>query len=88
MAPNASGEKCLDHAKLVGMCYNVLKFAVINSYPGGSFVCKLWNCQETEKVLTDVARFYSVAKKFKPKASRIDSAEIYIVAYNFKGLAS
>jgi len=53
---------------------------------GSHFVCKIWTGNSQEKLLADISKFYSEAKLLKPKASRAESAEVYLAGFNFKGL--
>ena len=86
MAPNASGIGGMDHDKIIDLSYRALKFAIINSYPGAHFVTKVWSGAGQDKLFSDISNFYKEAKLIKPKASRSESAEIYLVGLNFKGL--
>jgi 23S rRNA (uridine2552-2'-O)-methyltransferase len=86
MAPNASGLASMDHDKIINLSYEVLKFALSHSYPGAHFVTKIWSGHGRDKLLDDLAKFYSDARALKPKASRTDSSEIYLAGFNFKGL--
>ena len=86
MAPNASGISSLDHDKIIDLSYKALKFALVNSYPGSHFVAKIWSGRGRDKLLDDITKFFTEAEAIKPKASRSDSAEIYLVGFNFKGL--
>ena len=86
MAPNASGITSMDHDKIIDLSYKALKFALVHSYPGSHFVTKIWAGHGRDKLLGDIAKFYAEAQVIKPKASRTDSAEIYLAGFNFKGL--
>lgn len=87
MAPSASGIRQLDNENILKLCYNVLRFALLISRTGASVLMKLWQCGETKKLETDIARFYNNVKIVKPHASRSDSAEIFLLGRDFKGLA-
>ena len=86
MAPNASGIVQLDHDKIIDLSYKALKFALDNSYPGSHFVTKIWSGRDRDRLLSDMSKFYSEVQLIKPKASRTDSAEIYLAGFSFKGL--
>ena len=86
MAPNASGISGMDHDQIVDLSYKALRFAILNSYPGAHFVCKIWSGIRQNKLLSDISNFYDEAELIKPKASRNDSAEVYLVGINFFGL--
>jgi 23S rRNA (uridine2552-2'-O)-methyltransferase len=54
---------------------------------GGSFLCKYFACgQENEKDLKSaVKRHFNLSTVFKPKASRKESAELFLFATGYKG---
>ena len=86
MAPNASGSKNLDHERIINLSYLCLRFALLNSFEGANFVTKLWDGWKVQNMLTDLQKYYEVVEKVKPKASRQESGEIYLVARNFRGI--
>lgn len=86
MAPSATGIKQLDNENILKLCYNVLRFALLVSRTGASVLMKLWQCGETKKLETDIARFYDNVRIVKPHASRSDSAEIFLLGRDFKGI--
>lgn len=86
IAPNATGVAYLDHEALMALVYSVLRFAVQVSSPGGTLLTKLWACGSYDTLKTDISRFYGRVKTVKPNASRSDSAEMFILARDFKGL--
>lgn len=86
MAPSASGIRQLDNDNIIRLCYSVLRFALLVSRTGASFLVKLWQCGETKKLETDIARYYNHVKVVKPSASRGDSAEVFLLGRDFKGI--
>lgn len=88
MAPSATGVGHLDNENIVRLCYSVLRFAVLVSQAGASVLVKLWQCGEAKKLESDIARFYNKVNFVKPLASRSDSAEIFLLGREFKGLKS
>lgn len=88
MAPSATGIKDLDNENILNLCYAVLRFAVQFSEPNASLLVKLWQCGETEKLKTDIERFYKNVKVVKPSSSRADSAEIFLLGREFRGIKS
>lgn len=88
MAPNATGVRNLDHENITTLCYTVLRFAAMMSTPGASLLMKIWDNGESGKLVEDISRFYKTVKFVKPKASRMESAENFILATGFYGLKS
>ncbi|MEE6524750.1 hypothetical protein FKM82_024380 [Ascaphus truei] len=84
MAPNASGIRALDHQKLVSMCLSLLDLSERVLRPGGTFLCKLWDGSESNLIRERLLQNFQDVKNVKPKASRKESAETYLLAKLFK----
>lgn len=85
MAPNTTGHKTTDHLRLMGMLETAYDYARQILQPGGVFVAKVFQ-GGTEKELLQLMRTdFDTVKHVKPKSSRADSSEMYVVALGFKG---
>ncbi|XP_040295729.1 rRNA methyltransferase 2, mitochondrial [Bufo bufo] len=80
MAPNASGIKELDHQRLVGTCLSFVDFSSTVLRPGGNLLCKMWDGGESSLIRDKLQQRFQIVKTVKPKASRMESAEIYLLA--------
>ncbi|ESQ78822.1 RlmE family RNA methyltransferase [Asticcacaulis sp. YBE204] len=85
LAHNTVGHRQTDHLKIMGLLELAGDFACDNLKPGGTFIAKAFQGGETEHLLLKLKLAFSDVKHFKPKSSRADSSEIYIVAQGFKG---
>jgi 23S rRNA (uridine2552-2'-O)-methyltransferase len=85
MAPNTVGHRQTDHLRIVGLIEAAVDFAVQVLKPGGAFVAKAFQGGETASIIAHLKRHFANVKNVKPKASRADSSETYIVAIGFKG---
>ncbi|KAM4632267.1 rRNA methyltransferase 2, mitochondrial [Discoglossus pictus] len=85
MAPNASGIRELDHQKLVNMCLSLLDFSEKVLLPGGTFLCKLWDGGDSKIIRDKLLQRFLDVRTVKPKASRKESAETYMLAKLYKG---
>lgn len=84
MAPNTSGLKAVDQPKQMYLVELALDFARQTLRPGGDFLVKVFQGEGFDALLKDLrANFGSVATR-KPKASRARSAELYLLARNFR----
>jgi 23S rRNA (uridine2552-2'-O)-methyltransferase len=88
MAPNTTGLRQTDHLRIMGLIEMAADFAAGALKPGGSFVSKAFQGGETGQVLEALKRRFAVVRNVKPKASRAESSEVYIVATGFKGRAA
>lgn len=85
MAPNTVGHKQTDHLRIMGLIEIAVEFAVGVLKPGGTFVAKAFQGGETSTIITGLKTHFAEVKNVKPKASRPDSSETYLVATGFKG---
>lgn len=85
MAPNTTGHRETDHLRIVGLIEAGADFAVEVLKPGGAFVAKAFQGGETAQVIALLKKHFAEVKTAKPKASRQDSSEVYLVATGFKG---
>ncbi|HXQ16027.1 MAG TPA: SAM-dependent methyltransferase, partial [Caulobacteraceae bacterium] len=53
--------------------------------PGGAFVAKAFQGGETAEVIAILKRAFAEVRTIKPKASRRESSEVFLVATGFKG---
>ena len=85
LAHNTVGHRQTDHLKIMSLLEMAADFALDNLKPGGAFVAKAFQGGETENLLLRLKLSFETVKHMKPKSSRADSSEIYIVALGFKG---
>jgi 23S rRNA (uridine2552-2'-O)-methyltransferase len=79
------GHRQTDHLRIVGLIEAAVDFAVDVLKPGGVFVAKAFQGGETAEVISRLKSRFAQVKTVKPKASRAESSEIYLVATGFKG---
>ena len=85
MAPNTTGHRQTDHLRIVGLIEAAAAFATSVLRPGGAFVSKAFQGGETAVLLADLKRHFAEVRHVKPKASRLQSSELYLLARGFKG---
>lgn len=85
MAPNTVGHKQTDHLRIMGLIEIAADFAISVLKPGGTFVAKAFHGGETASIIGILKRHFAEVRNVKPKASRSDSSELYLVATGFKG---
>jgi len=84
MAPNTVGHRETDHLRIVGLIELAAAFAIEVLKPGGSFVAKAFQGGETAQIIRDLKKHFNRVQHVKPKASRADSSEVFLVATGFK----
>jgi 23S rRNA (uridine2552-2'-O)-methyltransferase len=85
MAPNTTGHRETDHLRIVGLIEAAAAFAITVLEPGGVFISKAFQGGETGVLLADLKRHFAEVRHVKPKASRAQSSELYLLARGFKG---
>jgi 23S rRNA (uridine2552-2'-O)-methyltransferase len=85
MAANATGHRKTDHLRIVGLAELAIDFACSVLAPGGFFLAKVLQGGSEGEVLARLKRDFAAVRHLKPKASRADSAELYVLATGFRG---
>jgi len=85
MAPNTTGHRETDHLRITGLIEAGAAFAETTLRPGGAFVAKAFQGGETAEVIAILKRAFAEVRTIKPKASRRESSEVFLVATGFKG---
>lgn len=85
MAHNTVGHRATDHLKIIALIEIAADFAVRTLKPGGAFVTKNFQGGSAGEVLNMLRSKFAEVRYVKPKASRTDSSEVYLVATGFKG---
>ena len=85
MAPATLGHRQSDHLRIMGLVENAYFFAQQVLKNGGAFVAKIFQGGEEKKFFDTLKKEFQIAKFFKPKASRSESVEIYVIAIGYKG---
>ncbi len=85
MAANATGHRKTDHLRIIGLLELAADFASNALAPGGFFLAKVLQGGSEGELLTRMKQDFSVVRHLKPKASRADSAEMYVLATGFRG---
>ncbi|MFN3232623.1 MAG: RlmE family RNA methyltransferase [Alphaproteobacteria bacterium] len=85
MAASSTGHKATDHLKIMALCEAALVFACEVLKPGGAFVAKVLKGGTETALLSTMQKHFATVRHAKPKASRPESAEAYVVATGFRG---
>ena len=84
MAAHATGHKQTDHLKIMALCEAAIDFAVDVLSEGGTFCAKVLRGGTEGELLTLLKQYFQTVRHVKPKASRADSAEMYVLAQGFR----
>ncbi|KXA92984.1 23S rRNA methyltransferase [candidate division MSBL1 archaeon SCGC-AAA259E22] len=83
-SPDISGVWDVDHARSIDLARSVFSLAEKLLKPGGNILIKVFQGEFFPEFLKDTGELFEFHKSSKPKASRNESAEIYIIGKGFK----
>jgi len=85
MAAPTTGHKKTDHLRIMSLCEIAADFARDVLAPKGHFLAKVLRGGTENELLANLKRDFESVAHVKPAASRSDSAELYLLAKNFRG---
>jgi 23S rRNA (uridine2552-2'-O)-methyltransferase len=84
MAPNTCGITKIDHIKIVNLVEKVYEFCEVFLNVGGNLVTKVFHGGTESTLLNELKKQFTKVKHFKPRSSRKESSEIYLVATMYR----
>ena len=83
VAPNITGNRAVDQPRAMNLAEEALALCETVLRPGGSFLVKLFQGEGFESFVETVRTQFQKVSLIKPKASRPESREIYLLARNY-----
>jgi len=83
-SPNISGVWEVDHARQIDLANQALKLSLEILRPSGNLFVKVFEGDLLNDFIKTVEKHFETVKVIKPKASRAESSEMYILALNLK----
>jgi 23S rRNA (uridine2552-2'-O)-methyltransferase len=80
MAANTTGHAKTDQIRTGALAEAAAEFALAHLAPGGAFVTKAFQGGLDATLLTQLKQNFAAVRHAKPKASRAESSEVYLVA--------
>jgi 23S rRNA (uridine2552-2'-O)-methyltransferase len=84
LAPNISGNRAIDQPRSLSLVEAALLFAGEVLKPGGTFLAKVFQGEGQRDLEAELRRRFDKLKVIKPRASRAESREIYLLASGFR----
>lgn len=84
MAPNLSGIASADAARISHLVELAIEFAEAHLKPNGALVCKVFHGTGYSQLVKLFKEHFRVVKPLKPKASRSNSSETFLVGVGLK----
>ena len=85
MAAPTTGHRATDHIRIIALAEEALDFALKVLAPGGAFLAKVFQGGSEKSLLDILKRDFATVRHLKPKASRAESPELYVLATGFRG---
>ncbi|MDF1613719.1 RlmE family RNA methyltransferase [Desulfurivibrio dismutans] len=85
MAPRTTGNRWADQQQSLRLAETVLELAADWLQPGGHLYCKVFEGEDFQELVATARRSFSRVKVFKPKSSRAESREVFLLAMNHQG---
>jgi 23S rRNA (uridine2552-2'-O)-methyltransferase len=85
MAASTTGHRATDHLRTMVLLEAALDIADAVLKPGGAFVGKAFQGGATGELLARIKKTFRSLKHVKPRASRAESVELYLVATGYRG---
>ena len=84
MAAAVTGHKNTDHLRTIALAEAAAYFAIENLVPDGAFCAKVFQGGTEADLLSELKKNFTRVIHVKPKASRKESSELYVIALGFK----
>ena len=84
VAPNTTGHQSTDHLRISQLIYEVIDILEIILKKQGSFIFKIWKGEEEKEIIKMLKKIFDKVEYFKPKSSRQESSEIFIISRGFR----
>lgn len=84
LSPSTSGINFVDTGYSLELCAKALETAEMVLNPGGNFLCKIFEGEGIDEFFKTVKQNFKFAKRFRPKATRKESREIYIIGKGYE----
>ena len=84
VAPNTTGHQSTDHLRISQLIYEVIGKLEIILKNKGSFIFKIWKGEEEKEIIKILKKIFDKVEYFKPKSSRQESSEIFIISKGFR----
>ena len=84
VAPNTTGHQSTDHLRISQLIYEVIDRLEIILKKQGSLIFKIWKGEEEKEIIRMLKKIFDKVEYFKPKSSRQESSEIFIISRGFR----
>lgn len=84
LAPKTTGNRFRDHLKSVELSHRALEIACQSLNRGGNYYCKVFQGEDFSIFVDQVRHCFNKTKIVKPKSSRAESREVFVLGLELK----
>lgn len=84
LAPATSGSRWVDAQRSLDLVNTTLSLAEILLLNGGHYMCKVFQGEDFPAFVKRVEKHFGMVKVLKPKSSRIESREVFVLGMKYK----
>jgi len=84
VAPKTTGNRWTDHQQSLSLVRHVLALTDHLLLNKGHLVCKVFQGEGFPQLVEDLKKLFDMVKVVKPKSSRVESREVFVVGMGFK----
>ena len=85
MAPRTSGNRWTDQQLSLRLAHRVVELAQRFLAKGGNLYCKVFEGEDFKELVDQVRPLFGQVKVVKPKSSRSESREVFLLGMGYKG---
>ena len=84
MAPRTTGSQYADHQQSLRLSRRVLELASLLLHENGTLYCKVFQGEDFPAFLQECKPLFTTVKVVKPKSSRLESREVFVLGRGFR----
>ncbi len=84
MAPRTTGSQYADHQLSLRLVRRVLELSSLFLHENGTLYCKVFQGEDFPEFLQECKPLFSSVKVVKPKSSRLESREVFVLGRGFR----
>ena len=84
LAPKTTGNRWADHQHSLQLVRQTLALAGILLYSGGHYICKIFQGEDFPEFVQEVKDLFETVKVIKPKSSRTESREVFVLGMGYR----
>lgn len=86
LAPKTTGNRWADHQQSLNLVRTTLALAEILLHDKGHYLCKVFQGEDFPSFVEEVTSRFAMVKVIKPKSSRVESREVFVLGWEYKKL--